>query len=68
MCQRNVYQLIEEALNEAMILESAHDRYDESHMLKTAQRLSGADFTSVQEVFMQKRGFTRSFSDMIMSM
>jgi len=63
MYQRDVYQLIEEALNEAMILESAHDKYDESHMLKTAQRLSGAPFVSVQSVFMEKRGFTKSFSD-----
>lgn len=62
MSQTVSYEYIEEAIHEAMILESAHDRYDESNMLKIAQKLSGESMASVQEVFMRKRGFTKLFT------
>lgn len=38
---------IREALEEARIMECARDKYDVDNILKTASKLSGADFEDV---------------------
>mgnify|MGYP006932105633 CR=1 FL=1 len=50
----SVYELITDALDEANILECARDTYEREHMLYVAQRLSGAPFSFVQEIFFQR--------------
>ena len=47
----NVREIIEEAIDEARILECALDEYDEDHLLFVAQKLSGCSFGFVKEVF-----------------
>lgn len=51
MSDKTLYELIIEALNEARILESACERSDQDNMLFVAQRLSGAPFSFVKEVY-----------------
>lgn len=51
MESKSVLELIEEALEEAEILESALEEYDESHMLYTAMKLSGAPYSFVEDVY-----------------
>ena len=43
--------LIEEALEEAHIMELAREAYDNDHMLYIAQRLSGAPYSFVEQVY-----------------
>ena len=40
-----------EAIDEARILECAMEKFDKDHMLFVAQKLSGAPFSFVQEVY-----------------
>ena len=47
----NVREIIEEAIDEARILECALDEYDEDHVLFVAQKLSGCPFGFVKQVF-----------------
>lgn len=54
MEKRTLFDQIVEAIDEARILECAMDRYDTNHMLTIAQRLSGAPFSFVEEVFTKK--------------
>lgn len=54
MENKTVKTLIEEALEEAHILEQARDVYDQDHMLYIAQRLSGAPHSFVEEVYNMK--------------
>jgi hypothetical protein len=51
MKELNLYELIVAALEEAKILETAHDEFDEDHMLLNAMRLSGAPYSFVQEIY-----------------
>ena len=51
MKNKTVYELIIEAIDEAKILECAREEYEEDHVLYIAQRLSGAPFSFVQEVY-----------------
>jgi hypothetical protein len=44
-------ELIEEAITEARILESARAVFDVDNMLLTAMRLSGAPYSFVEKVF-----------------
>jgi hypothetical protein len=46
-----VREEIIEAIEEAKILECARDIYEENHMLFIAQKLSGAPFSFVKEVY-----------------
>lgn len=48
---QTVRELIEEAIIEARILESARAVFDVDNMLLTAMRLSGAPFSFVERVF-----------------
>lgn len=48
---QTVRELIEEAIVEARILESARAVYDVDNMLLTAMRLSGAPFSFVEKVY-----------------
>jgi|TARA_R110000796_G_scaffold106943_5_gene217558 hypothetical protein len=48
---KSVRELIEEALEEAHILEGAFERFDEDHMLYTTQKLSGAPFSLIETVY-----------------
>lgn len=54
MEKQSVRELIEEALAEAKILESALEEFDEEHMLYTAMKLSGAPYSFVEEVYKKK--------------
>lgn len=47
----NVREIIQEAIDEARIMECARDVYDENHVLFVAQKLSGCPFGFVKEVF-----------------
>ena len=40
-----------DAIDEARILECAMERFDEDHMLYVAQKLSGAPFSFINEVY-----------------
>lgn len=51
----NVRETIVEAINEAVIMECARDRFEESNMLTTAMRLSGAPFSLVEFVYNEKK-------------
>lgn len=44
-----------EALEEAKIMECAHDVYDEDHVLHVATRLSGAPLSSVKKIHSEKK-------------
>ena len=46
--------LVDEALQEARIMECAHDRYDEENVKKTAVRLSGASLAFVNLIYSQR--------------
>lgn len=48
--EKSVMEIIQEALEEAKILECARDEYEEDHMLYIAQILSGAPFSFVEKV------------------
>lgn len=51
MENKTLYELIMESLEEAKILECAREEYEEDHMLYIAQRLSGAPFSFVEQVY-----------------
>lgn len=42
---------IEDAIEEAKILECARDTYDEDHVIFIAQKLSGAPFSFINEIY-----------------
>lgn len=54
MQNKILIEVIKEAIEEAKIMECARDTYDEDHILYVAQRLSGAPFSFVNQVFYQK--------------
>lgn len=54
MKQETLYDLILDALEEAKMLETAHEEFDEDHMLLNAMRLSGAPYSFVHEVYQGK--------------
>ena len=51
MENKTVLELITEALQEAKILETGLDEYNEDRMLFMAQRLSGAPYSFVENVY-----------------
>lgn len=51
---KTLQEVIEEALEEAKILECARETYDEDHVLYVAQRLSGAPYSFIEQVYGQK--------------
>lgn len=51
MENKSVKELIEEALAEAKILESALEEFDEEHMVYTAMKLSGAPYKLVEDFY-----------------
>lgn len=51
MENKSVRELIEEALAEAKILESALEEFDEEHMLYTAMKLSGAPYNLIEDFY-----------------
>lgn len=53
MLEKNVYELILEALEEAKMLEMGLSEPDEDHMLLTAMRLSGAPYSFIEQVYHQ---------------
>lgn len=63
MENKSVRELIEEALEEAKILESALEEYDEEHMLYTAMKLSGAPYSYVQEIYQKKSKMSKKGLD-----
>lgn len=52
-------QNIRDAIQEAMILETARDSFDRENVIYTAQRLSGAPYSFVKEIFSEMRGYKR---------
>lgn len=52
--EKSVREHIEEALEEAKILESALEEFDEEHMLYTAMKLSGAPYSFIEEIYLKK--------------
>ena len=55
MENKSVYELIIDALEEAKVLESALDTHDENRMLFVAQKLSGAPFSFIEQVYQQNK-------------
>jgi hypothetical protein len=52
--EKSINELIEEALAEAQILEGALEEPDEEHMLYTAQKLSGAPYSFICDIYQKK--------------
>lgn len=48
---KTLQMLIQDAIEEAKILEYAREHYEQDHMLYVAQRLSGAPYSFVKEVY-----------------
>jgi hypothetical protein len=48
---KNLREQILDAIREAQILEMGLDKYSTDHVLFTAQKLSGAPFSFVREIF-----------------
>lgn len=55
MESKSVYELIVEAIEEAKILECAHDTYNEDNVLLTAMRLSGAPYNFIEQVYVNAK-------------
>lgn len=51
MENKSVSELIKDALQEAMLLESGIETFDECRMLFIAQKLSGAPYSFVEQVY-----------------
>jgi hypothetical protein len=52
--EKSTREMIEEALAEAHILEGALEEPDEEHMLYTAQKLSGAPYSFIYDIYQNK--------------
>ena len=52
---KTVQELAIEAIEEACILEFARDNFDETHMLETAEGLSGVPYFMIKQVY-ERRG------------
>jgi len=48
---KTLYEEIVEAIEEAKILECAREEFDKDHMLFVAQKLSGAPFSFIEQVY-----------------
>lgn len=48
---KTLQMIIQDAIEEAKILEYAREHYDLDHMLYVAQRLSGAPYSFIEEVY-----------------
>jgi hypothetical protein len=48
---KTVKEIAVEAIDEAKVLEFGCEEYNESHMLETAERLSGLPYFMVKEVY-----------------
>ena len=51
MESKTLQMLIQDAIEEAKILEYAREHYEQDRMLYVAQRLSGAPYSFVKEVY-----------------
>ena len=51
---KTIEELIQEALEEAAILEGALEEFDEEHMLYTAMKLSGVSYPLVEEYYLKE--------------
>lgn len=49
--EKSLLETIQDAIEEAKILECARDEYEEDHMLFVAQVLSGAPYSFVEKVY-----------------
>lgn len=55
-------ELILEALDEAFILECGRGKFSEENMLYVAQRLSGAPFSYVEELYLKKKKLAKEIA------
>ena len=53
---KSVQELALEAIEEACILEFARDNFDETHMLETAEGLSGVPYFMIKEIYERRLG------------
>ena len=53
---KTVQELAIEAIEEACILEFARDKFDETHMLETAEGLSGVPYFMIREIYERRLG------------
>jgi len=51
---KTIQELAIEAIEEACILEFARDKFDETHMLETAEGLSGVPYFMIKQVYERK--------------
>ena len=49
--EKNLYECIVEALEEAKIMECVREVYEEDNMLYVAQKLSGAPYSFINDVY-----------------
>lgn len=54
--EKSLEELIREAIVEALYLEMGMEKYNETHVLDVAMRLSGAPFSFVKDVFFREKG------------
>ena len=53
---KTIRELALEAIEEACILEFARDNFDETHMLETAEGLSGVPYFMLKQVYEKRLG------------
>lgn len=53
--QKSLREEIVDAIEEATILECAHDVFDDDHVMYVAQKLSGAPFSFVQKIYFENK-------------
>lgn len=51
MSEKTLKEMIDDALDEASILESGHEKFDEERMLLVAMKLSGAPYSFIEQVY-----------------
>lgn len=51
MADKTLKDMIDDALDEAYILESGHEKFDEERMLLVAMKLSGAPYSFIEQVY-----------------
>lgn len=53
--EKTLKEMIDDALNEAKILESGHESFDEERMLLVAMKLSGAPYSFIEQVYKMRK-------------
>lgn len=55
MSEKTLKEMIDDALDEAYILESGNEIFDEARMLLVAMKLSGAPYSFIEQVYVARK-------------